>query len=403
MAIVVKPAINEIWAERGEVSSPTSLKILRGWVVEIPPHQQMNWWQQRVDKFLASVNQRGIAPWDAETQYYANLSYVSSPTTGIVYRAVADSRGSSPDSTVGFWQEAYMQRVSAYTKAEIDAFRNADRTYVDSAFLQKTSNLGDVPNKSQARQNLNVLSIPEGDAKYLNISKNLDDLTDVLAARTKLSVMSRQESEAAFLAISKNFSDVQNKPLARANLGLGAAAVLGVGNTVGTVAAGDDSRIVNATPRSRLVATGWGLVGGGDLTVDRVLSLGTPSTVTATSANTLIGTSHTHALDLSAAFRFVRNANGVAELPNGMKMVWGISSEIPAAYEGVVNIPFHEAFNTACLNVQLTILNGSAWGSTGERIVGLLGNETRLGCQANIGYISNPNGTSYIKYFAVGY
>lgn len=45
---------------------------------------------------------------------------------------------------------------------------------------------------------------------------------------------------------SKNLSDLASVSTARANLGLGGAAVLNVGTTTGTVAAGDDGRIVNA-------------------------------------------------------------------------------------------------------------------------------------------------------------
>ena len=53
----------------------------------------------------------------------------------------------------------------------------------------------------------------------------------------------------------------------------GGAAALDVGTTVGTVAAGDDSRITGAVQTSRQVATQHSLDGGGDLTTDRTLSL----------------------------------------------------------------------------------------------------------------------------------
>lgn len=51
---------------------------------------------------------------------------------------------------------------------------------------------------------------------------------------------------ALLLAAADNLAAVADKPTARGNLGLGAAAVLGVGTIAGTVAAGDDSRITGA-------------------------------------------------------------------------------------------------------------------------------------------------------------
>jgi|GEM_PF-2240899 Tail fiber protein gp37 C terminal. len=49
-----------------------------------------------------------------------------------------------------------------------------------------------------------------------------------------------------YLEVAKNLSDLQNKNTARTNLGLKGAAILDVGTTAGTVAAGNDTRIVNA-------------------------------------------------------------------------------------------------------------------------------------------------------------
>lgn len=59
----------------------------------------------------------------------------------------------------------------------------------------------------------------------------------------------------------------------RTNLGLGNAATKSTGTTSGTVAAGDDSRIVNAVPSTRTLNTGAGLFGGGDLSANRNLSV----------------------------------------------------------------------------------------------------------------------------------
>ena len=56
------------------------------------------------------------------------------------------------------------------------------------------------------------------------------------------------------LAKSGNLGDLASAPAARANLGLGGAAVLGVGTGAGSVAAGDDSRIVGAQSAAQVTA-----------------------------------------------------------------------------------------------------------------------------------------------------
>ncbi len=52
---------------------------------------------------------------------------------------------------------------------------------------------------------------------------------------------------------------------------------------------------------SRLVSAGSGLTGGGSLAADRIISLGTPGTISGTTSNAASAESHTHALELPAA------------------------------------------------------------------------------------------------------
>lgn len=78
---------------------------------------------------------------------------------------------------------------------------------------------------------------------------------------------------ATFTSFGRNLVDDADATAGRATLGLGGAATLNVGTTAGTVAAGDDSRVVNAVPNTRAMNTGAGLAGGGNLTADRTFAL----------------------------------------------------------------------------------------------------------------------------------
>jgi hypothetical protein len=54
--------------------------------------------------------------------------------------------------------------------------------------------------------------------------------------------------------------------------------------------------VLNATPDSRTLTAGDGLVGGGNLTANRTFTLGTPGTLTTASTNAVSAESHTHAV-----------------------------------------------------------------------------------------------------------
>lgn len=58
---------------------------------------------------------------------------------------------------------------------------------------------------------------------------------------------------------------------------------------------------LGSTPTTRAITAGNGLTGGGDLSTNRTIALGTPSTISTASTNSSSGTTHTHLLTLSAA------------------------------------------------------------------------------------------------------
>ena len=248
MPLFTKPQFNSVWASAGTKLTPEPAKISQGWVVEIPPYEFDNWIQGRQDQLLAHINQVGIPMWDQTVEYQAGKSYIQGTTSGVIYRAVTTNTNVNPELDIqGNWTVAFQASGQA---------------------LLKSQNLADVPDKAAARDNLGIATTAFYDGRYLQSANNL--------------------------------SDVPNKATARNNLGLGNSAILNVGTVAGTIAAGDDSRIVNATPNARQIVAGNGLTGGGNLTTDRTIALGTPSTVTATSTNAVAVNTHYHALDVSS-------------------------------------------------------------------------------------------------------
>jgi phage-related tail fiber protein len=63
---------------------------------------------------------------------------------------------------------------------------------------------------------------------------------------------------------------------------------------------GKNENAASATNCGRSVVAGNGLSGGGELNANRTVTLGTPSTVTALTANITTSTSHTHNLDVNS-------------------------------------------------------------------------------------------------------
>ena len=61
MSIIPKPDMSYgVWAENGNIEIPSSEKVEEGWVLEKPYNETMNWLQNRQDRMLQYLNQRGI-------------------------------------------------------------------------------------------------------------------------------------------------------------------------------------------------------------------------------------------------------------------------------------------------------------------------------------------------------
>ena len=296
MPLFTKPQFNSVWAATGTRLAPDNAKISQGWIVEIPPHEYENWSQNRQDALLAHVNQVGVPMWDATVEYQAGKSYIQGTTSGTIYRAVTTNTNVNPELDIqGNWVVAFEAQGAALLKAQ---------------------NLADVPDKAAARTNLGIPDTVFYDGRYLRTSQNL--------------------------------ADVPNKSTARNNLGLGNSATLNVGTTSNTVASGDDSRIVNAVPRTRQVVAGVGLSQNfSNLAQDLTVFMGTPSTISSTSSNSASGTTHTHSLDIDSFFATKSlTLPGFQAFPGGFKICWGVLPLIPDG--GSAYISFPSPFNNTC-------------------------------------------------------
>lgn len=106
MAIVNKPNMNYgVWAEGGNIEIPSSEKVEQGWIIEKPLNETMNWLQNRQDKMLQYINQRGIPEWDTTTEYPIN-SFVA--RGGVIYQALSQNQDVDPTLNQDIWVIAFV-------------------------------------------------------------------------------------------------------------------------------------------------------------------------------------------------------------------------------------------------------------------------------------------------------
>lgn len=123
--INTKPDMNYgVWAEGGNIEIPSSEKVEEGWVVEKPLNEQMNWLQNRQDKMLQYLNQRGIAEWDSRTEYPIH-AYVT--RAGTLYQALSQNTDKDPTLNQAIWKIAFVGYGEFVTYAEdIQSMKDID-------------------------------------------------------------------------------------------------------------------------------------------------------------------------------------------------------------------------------------------------------------------------------------
>lgn len=123
--------------------------------------------------------------------------------------------------------------------------------------LLAVNNLNDVQSAAAARSNLGLGTAATASSSAFDASGAANTAQTNSEAYTDAQIISEiTRANTSYPLKANNLSDLANITTARANLGLGNSATLNVGTGASTVAAGNDSRIVNAAPLASPTFTG---------------------------------------------------------------------------------------------------------------------------------------------------
>lgn len=150
MPISNKPDMNYgVWAEGGNIEIPSSEKVEEGWVIEKPLNETMNWLQNRQDRMLQYINERGIPEWDSRTQYPLDAFVARS---GVIYKAISPNTDNDPTLHTTIWNIAFVSYSDFIDYAEkIDSIEN-DEGYL-GLYVSKANPVMDAASKGVAYYN----------------------------------------------------------------------------------------------------------------------------------------------------------------------------------------------------------------------------------------------------------
>ncbi|EOV0791552.1 phage tail-collar fiber domain-containing protein [Yersinia enterocolitica] len=200
---------------------------------------------------------------------YADVSYqgsVLSEFAPIIHLGVKHSAGDFGDYTDANGFTHYIASLALITASGEEDKREANP--FDKAIADINAAL------KEHEKSRNHPDATLNDKGFTQLSSAVDSDSEALAATLK-AVKITMENANARLAKERNGADIPNVALFRQNIGVKGAASLEVGTTAGTVAAGDDSRIVDAiSSKNTNIQLPGALTAGSDIRAGRLLSKG---------------------------------------------------------------------------------------------------------------------------------
>ncbi|QLH13578.1 hypothetical protein HYQ43_04680 [Paracoccus pantotrophus] len=177
-----------------------------------------------------------------------------------------------------------------------------DGSYGMTAPLSVTAGTEAAPAVQFSNANNGVYWSPGNGPSFTAAGNTIGQLRGGTALSDTFSIVTRQAGDARYMQQSWTLT-AGNGLTGGGNGSANRAVALGTPSTVGasttnTVTTGSHTHAIGADiARSAItISSGNGLTGGGNLTANRTINMGTPSSITADSTNSASGNTHTHAI-----------------------------------------------------------------------------------------------------------